>query len=53
MNELLEMAARLDGYSKENFYEITKAVRNGDEWVLTVKHTNTADSEVADDESNE
>lgn len=51
MNELLEMANRLNGYDKENFYEIIKAEKNGDVWVLTVKHNET-DSEEVDDESN-
>lgn len=48
MNELLEMATRLNGYSKENFYEIIKAEKSGDVWILTVKH-----SEVTGDESND
>lgn len=45
MNELLEMATRLNGYNEKNRYEITKAEKSGDEWVLTVKHTVKANSE--------
>lgn len=52
MNELLEMATRLNGYNEENRYEITKAEKSGDEWILIVKHTVKAISEGAQNESN-
>lgn len=52
MNELLEMANRLNGYDKENYYEIIKAEKNGNEWILTVKRHAEQEEEGAENESN-
>lgn len=36
MNELLEIAERLNGYCKDRHYEIVEAARCGDGWILKI-----------------
>ena len=52
MNELKEMADRLNGYDKNDWYEITSAKKDGDEWTLTVRHITKQNDEGAENESN-
>lgn len=45
MGELGKLIEKLEGWDAKDWYEVLEAKKDGDVWILTVKHRSTKKSE--------